>query len=152
MISMNEILKGRATLESLPEDIQANLNTLLERINKLRTAYGKPLTVNDGYRRAQDKPKNGASHSKHYIGCAIDLDDDDTAVLWTWTQENLELMQEIGLWMEDPRWTHGAVGTWMHYQIIPPGSGHRIFVPSEAPASAPALWDSQYDKKFDKIP
>ena len=78
MISMNEILKGRAKLEDLPEDIQANLKELLVRINKLRTAYGKPLKVNDGYRRPQDTPKNGASKSKHLLGQAIDLDDDDS--------------------------------------------------------------------------
>lgn len=149
---MDELLRGRAKLADLPEDIQANLNTLYERINKLRAAYGKPLKVNDGYRRPQDKPKNGATLSTHYRGCAVDIDDDDTAFLWTWVQSNLALMQEIGLWMEDPRWTHGPVGTWMHFQIVPPGSKKRIYVPSTAPADTPDLWDGKYDSKFDKIP
>jgi hypothetical protein len=147
---MEEILKSRAKLEDLPTDVQTNLNTLLERINKLRTAYGKPLKVNDGYRRAQDKPKNGATQSNHYVGAAIDLDDNDSADLWYWTFNNLQLMQEIGLWMEDPRWTHGSVGTWMHYQIFPPKSDHRIYIPSSNPAAAPTLWDGKYDSKYDK--
>lgn len=149
---MEEILCGRAKLADLPADIQVNLKLLHERINKLRTAYGKPLKVNDGYRRPQDKPKNGAAKSNHYQGLAIDLDDDNTAFLWKWVQSNLALMQEIGLWMEDPRWTHGSVGTWMHFQVVPPKSKRRIYVPSEAPAAAPELWDGKYDSKFDKIP
>lgn len=140
---------GRAKLTDLDAETQKNLNILLERINKLRTAYGKPLKVNDGYRRPQDTPKNGAAKSKHLLGQAIDLDDDDTAFLWKWVQNNLQLMKEIGLWIEDPRWTHGKVGTWMHFQIVPPKSGKRIFVPSTAPASLPKLWDGKYDKKFD---
>lgn len=150
MISMKEILMGRAKFEDLDSETQENLTILHERINKLRTAYGKPLTVNDGYRRPQDIPKNGAAKSKHLFGQAIDLDDDDTHYLWDWVKENLELMQEIGLWIEDPRWTHGKVGTWMHFQTVPPGSGKRIFIPSSAPASLPSLWDGKYDKELDK--
>lgn len=146
---MQEILKGRAKLEDLPEETQANLQILHERINKLRSAYGKPLKVNDGYRRPADTPKNGASKSKHLIGAAIDLDDDDKGTLWSWVLANLDLMKEIGLWMEDPRWTHGSVGTWMHFQIIPPGSKKRIFVPSSAPASAPKIWDGKYPPNCD---
>ena len=149
MITMNEILKGRAKLEELPKDVQANLQDLLIKINKLRTAYGKPLKVNDGYRRPQDRPKHGALKSNHLIGCAIDLDDDDTAFLWTWVKANLQLMKEIGLYIEDPRYTHGKVGTWMHFQTKPPASGKRIFVPSSEPPSLPSLWDGKYDKKFD---
>lgn len=149
MISMNEILMGRAKLEDLDAEIQKNLNELLIRINKLRTAYGKPLKVNDGYRRPEDTPKNGAAKSKHLLGQAIDLDDDDTAFLWKWVQSNLQLMKDIGLWMEDPRYTHGKIGTWMHFQIVAPASGKRIFIPSAAPASAPTLWDGHYESKFD---
>lgn len=149
MISMNEILMGRAKFDDLDFETQENLTILHERINQLRTAYGKPLKVNDGYRRPQDIPKNGAKKSKHLFGQAIDLDDDDTHYLWDWVKENLELMKEIGLWIEDPRWTHGKIGTWMHFQIVPPGSGKRIFVPSTAPASAPDLWDGKYDKGLD---
>lgn len=149
-ISMDELLLGRVKLDQLPADIQSNLKMLHERINKLRTAYGKPLKVNDGFRRPQDNPKNGAAKSKHFVGQACDLDDNDAADLWNWVLANLDLMQEIGLWMEDPRWTHGSVGTWMHFQIVPPGSGKRIFVPSTKPAIAPKLWDGKYDAKYDK--
>lgn len=150
MISMDEILKGRAKLEDLPQDVQNNLAVLLERINKVRAIYGKPMKVNDGLRRPTDQPKNAATHSNHLIGAAIDIDDDDSLFMWNWVKQNLKLMQEIGLWMEDPRWTHGSVGTWMHFQIFPPKSGKRIYVPSTAPASAPGMWDGKYDSTFDQ--
>lgn len=148
-ISIEEILMGRVKFDDLDAATKKNILLLHERINKLRTAYGKPMKVNDGYRRPQDTPSNGAAKSKHLMGLAIDLDDNDVADLWKWVQANLALMKSIGLWMEDPRWTHGSIGTWVHFQVVPPQSGKRIFVPSTAPASAPALWDGIYDSKFD---
>lgn len=149
MISMNELLMGRVKFEDLSAEHKANLLILLERINKVRAAYAKAMKVNDGYRRAQDNPKNGAAKSNHFIGAAVDIDDDDTLFMWNWVKDNLGLLKEIGLWMEDPRWTHGSAGTWMHFQIYPPKSGKRIYIPSEKPASAPDIWDGKYDKKFD---
>lgn len=149
MISFKEILMGRAELEDLAPDVQENIKTLHERINIIRKAYGKPMKVNDGYRRSQDTPKNGAKKSNHLLGAAIDIDDDDKGTLWNWVKDNLELLQEVGLWIEDPRWTHGKVGTWMHFQIVPPKSGKRIFVPSSVPASAPYIWNGIYDRKLD---
>jgi hypothetical protein len=149
MITMDEILMGRAKFDELSLEIQANLTELHRRINLLRDKIARPLKVNDGLRRLGiDKPKNGAAKSKHYLGQAIDLDDDDSAWLWNWCRDNLHFLAEIGLWMEDPRWTHGN-GTWMHFQIVPPGSGKRIFIPSTKPASAPNLWDGKYDKSLD---
>ncbi len=78
---MKEILKGRVEFDDVPEEHQKNLEVLLERINKLRAAYGKPLKVNDGYRRSQDTPANGSKTSMHLRGAAIDLDDDDAGTL-----------------------------------------------------------------------
>jgi hypothetical protein len=149
MISFEEILMGRAKLEDLAPDIQDNIKVLHERINVIRKAYGKPMKVNDGLRFQKDQPKNAAAKSKHLIGAAIDIDDDDEGTLWHWLKDNLELLQQVGLWLEDPRWTHGN-GTWMHFQIVPPASGKRIFIPSSAPASAPEIWDGKYDKALDK--
>lgn len=148
MISLQELLMGRAKFEELPADVQANLKTLLERINKLRAAYGKPMKVNDGYRRPVDTPKNGAAKSKHLSGLAVDLDDDDAGTLWKWIFQNRKLLKQIGLWLEHPNWTHGA-GSWIHIQIVPPASGKRFFVPSTKPAPAPNFWDGKYEKELD---
>jgi len=151
MITMNELLMGRQTFDQLTPEQQKNATELLSKINIIRAAYGKPMKVNDGIRRPQDTPKNGAAKSKHLLGQAIDIDDDDTLFMWKWCLANLDLIQKAGLYLEDPRWTHGSVGTWMHFQSVPPASGKRIFVPSTAPASAPNIWDGKYDPKYDKV-
>lgn len=150
-ISFDEILKGRAKLEDLPGDTQDNIKELHTKINIIREKYGKPLKVNDGFRNPSDTPKNGSKTSWHLQGAAIDIDDNDAGTFWNWVKDNLELIQAVGLWIEDPRWTHGKIGTWVHFQIYPPKSGKRIFIPSTAPASAPDIWDGVYDKKFDKF-
>lgn len=149
MITLNEILKGRAKFDELPREIQSNLELLLDRINKIRSAYGKPMKVNDGYRRPADTPKNGASKSKHLIGAAIDIDDDDKGTFWFWLMDNLQLCKDVGLWLEHGGYTHNKDGTWTHLQILPPLSGKRIFIPSATPNPNPSFWDGKYDKKFD---
>jgi hypothetical protein len=133
----------------LPAGHAANLARLSAAINQLQDAYGHALKLNDGWRRPQDQPKNAAAKSTHLIGAAADIDDDTDASLWLWLKPRLSLLKDFGLWMEDPRWTHGAVGTWCHFQCVPPGSGRRIFVPSTAPAAAPHLWDGVYDHGLD---
>lgn len=152
MISMKELLMGRAKLEDLDKETQLNLQLLLVKINIVRKAYGKPMKVNDGYRRPEDTPKNGASKSKHLVGAAVDIDDNDAGDFWNWCKDNLNIIWEAGLCMEDPRWTHGKIGTWVHFQTIRPTSGKFIFVPSSAPASAPEIWNGKYEEKYNKLP
>jgi len=152
MISMNEILMGRCKLEDLDSETQKNLNILLERINKLRTVYGKPLKVNDGYRRPQDTPPNGATKSKHLLGQAIDLDDDDVGSFWFWLMkpEQMKMLKDIGLWLEHGNYTHNKkYGTWVHLQIVSPLSKKRIFIPSSESDPNPKFWSGVYDKQYD---
>lgn len=152
MISINEILMGRATFESLPLDVQTNITELHKRINVIRAAYGKPMRVNDGYRRPQDTPKNGAAKSKHLTGQAIDIDDDDKGTLWFWLMQpqQMQLLQQVGLWLEHGCYTHCAAGSWVHAQIVPPLSGKRIFIPSSAPNPNTKFWSGKYNPKYDK--
>lgn len=150
LVTVKELLMGRAEVSDLSDELQANLKILHERINKLRVAYGKAMKVNDGYRRAQDKPKNGAAHSTHYRCLAVDIDDNDAGDLWFWVMENLQLLKDIGLWMEHGNYTHNKTyGTWCHFQVVPPGSGKRIYVPSTAPDPNPSFWNGKYDSKYD---
>jgi hypothetical protein len=154
-VTIKEMLMGRVAWEDVDADVQANLLDLRERINKVREKCkadtGKGFKVNDGLRRrGKDKPKNGAEKSNHYLGNAVDIDDDDTLWLWKWCEQNLKFIWECGLWMEDPRWTHGKGGTWMHFQRVAPGSGKFIFRPSMAEAPAPDIWDGKYDAKYDE--
>ena len=77
---------------------------------------------------------NSAKASKHMTGEACDIADPDRA-LAQWCVDHPELLATCELWCEDFRWTP----TWCHFQVVPPKSGKRIFIPSTAPPLAPAL-------------
>lgn len=133
-ISLKEIIKN-ADFNSLPEETRGNLMTLLERVNKVRDAYGKPMIVSSGLRMMEDhlhiyREKGITDQSKipmksrHLIGAAVDFAD-PKGELQSWINENVKLMEEVGLWMEDFSATKG----WVHMQILPPASGNRFFKP-----------------------
>jgi hypothetical protein len=140
MIKMSEILKNGEKFEDLDEEVQANLLILLEKANKIRAAYGKPLIVSSGYRDKHDHiriyiekaMKEGKPFditkvpmgSKHLTGSAIDLFDPNQE-LQKWVKENIKLFEDVGLWMED----FSATPNWVHVQIVPPKSGKRFFIP-----------------------
>jgi LAS superfamily LD-carboxypeptidase LdcB len=112
------------------KEIDANLSTLLERLNKVREAYGIPMTVTSGLRSdAQQQAlitagKSNAPKSHHLTGEAADILDQG-GKLKAWVEANISLLEEIGLWMED----FSATPNWVHFQIVPPHSGHRFFLP-----------------------
>lgn len=146
MISKDELLKGRD--KQFPNDysseVSNNLDLLLIPLNKIREAYGKPMTVSSGWRppTINASTPGAATHSKHMVGLACDIQDDGQ--LMRWVLANLELMKSLNIYLEDFRWTP----TWVHFQLGAPNSKNRIFVPSSAPAQAPAKWDGKYDSKF----
>lgn len=141
---------GRVEFAALPKEHQDNIMILLERINKIRSAYGKPMKVNDGI-RIRGLNDYGAKSSNHYLGAAIDIDDDDAGTLWKWLmlEENMQLLKDVGLWLEHGNYTHHKNGTWVHFQIFPPKSKKRIFIPSTQPDPNPSFWSGKYDKRFD---
>jgi len=131
---MQELLKD-AKLEDQTQDIQDNLVELLVRINKVRAAYGKPMTVTSGLRTMADHLRIYAAkgitdkskipmQSNHLYGRAVDISDPNKE-LQAWVLKNVKLMEEIGLWMED----FSATTNWVHFQINPPKSGNRFFQP-----------------------
>lgn len=131
---MKELLSNQATFESLDKEIQDNLNILLDKVNKVRTAYAKPMIVTSGLRTKQHHleiyarkgiyPPKVPMKSNHLFGRAVDLADGD-GKLKKWILENIKLIEEIGLYMED----FTATKTWVHFQINPPASGKRFFKP-----------------------
>jgi hypothetical protein len=149
VISKDELLMGRDKLfpQDYTQQISDNLDDLLEKIKKVRAAYGKPMKVASGWRppAVNAGTKNAAPNSNHMTGHAVDIADADGA-LWTWVLQNLQLMTDLGLYMEDKRWSP----TWVHFQNLPPKSKKRIYVPSAALAPAPNIWNGQYDSKWDK--
>jgi len=151
MISKDEMLMGRDKQfpDAYTQQISDNLDKFLAIFNQVRAAYGQPMRVNSGWRPAaiNEATSNAAKGSNHLWGLAVDIADPDGS-LWKWTLFNLDLMQKLGIYMEDKRWTP----TWVHYQIVPPGSKKRIYIPSAAPAQAPDIWDGQCDPKYNIAP
>lgn len=96
--------------------------------------------VASGWRPAgvNERTANAAKTSKHLTGQGVDLQDSAGRALARWCLRNLDALEDLGLWMEDPQWTGGR-DPWVHLQTVPPGSGKRVYVPSTAPALAAAL-------------
>ncbi len=133
---------------------QANLNFLLNRLNKARALYNIPMTITSGLRSQEDQDRinPSAPKSKHLLGQAADIRDSD-GHLRDWVLEHLDEMAQIGFWFEDFRWTglkNDERGhRWVHFQVVPPNSGARIFRPSLAEATDPNCWDGMYDHALD---
>lgn len=127
MITLKELNKRGYRTDGI---IDSNLLVLCERLNKVRAAWGQPMTVTSGLRDAAQQAnliKSGqstATRSKHLVGMAADISDPDGA-LAAWLFKNVKVLEEAGLWCEDPASTHG----WVHFQISPPNSGNRFFKP-----------------------
>lgn len=64
-------------IDNTPNAIQkTNLENLIKNIlDPLREAYGKPISVNSGFRcEALNRAVGGAKNSEHLSGCAADID------------------------------------------------------------------------------
>lgn len=123
MISRAEILMGRDVEFPLDQALEANLEKLLTAVNLLRKAYGKPMFVSSGYRPGRfNKAAGGASRSAHITCEAVDFKDADGS-LAKWCLANLTVLEDAGLYLENPTKTVG----WLHVQIRPTKS--RVFNP-----------------------
>lgn len=59
----------------LPKELLPNVQALVDNVlDPLREAYGKPVTINSGYRSpALNKAVKGSATSDHMKGCAADI-------------------------------------------------------------------------------
>lgn len=109
---------------------KSNLQVLCERLNIVRSKWGKPMAVTSGLRSESEQEnlikagKSKATKSKHLLGLAADIADPDGA-LSKWLHENSKVLEEAQLWCENTDYTHG----WVHFQASPPKSGNRWFIP-----------------------
>lgn len=126
LITIDDLLMGRTTLDQLPDDQVVNANTIVPRANELLSHFGQYRACNSGYRSLEDQMRINphAPKSKHMVCAAIDLEDKD-GKLKAFAVNNQALLATIGLWMEAP----ASTPTWLHVQCLPPGSGHRTFIP-----------------------
>ena len=136
MISYKELLGSHAVSE-LSIAHQHNLEELLKRINIIRAAWGKPMTVTSGYRSMQDHiriystlaSKRGVQFdaskvpmsSAHLKSSAVDISDPDGS-LYDWCRANEPLLESTELWCEEK-----DDQARVHFQIYPPRSGSRFF-------------------------
>lgn len=154
MITVADYFMGRDKLHPVLPKLRQNAIVIVERVNLLLAragADGVPLTrmdqitgtlVASGYRppEVNDRTANAASGSPHLTCEGVDVQDSETQDLARWSLRNLPYLAQIGLWMEDPRWTFSFQGDhWAHYQSRPPRSGKRVFIPSTKPPRGPAL-------------
>ena len=138
MITLHAYWLGRDVThaEELTEEINRNAQVTVSKANELLARAGRNdiNTVNSGWRPqgVNDTTRNSAAVSSHLTAQAVDLPDTDRT-LAEWCVDNLDVLKEIGLWMEDPRWTP----TWVHLQTKPPKSGKIVYIPSSKPAPDP---------------
>lgn len=74
--SIDEMCKTSTGIPNIPnEAVRRNLTALVEHVlDPLRTAYGKPIAVNSGYRsKAVNAAVGGAASSQHVTGEAADI-------------------------------------------------------------------------------
>jgi hypothetical protein len=143
VITLGEYYMGResAYSEDFTLEIARNAANLLAAVNTLlKCAEDDGVTamgVASGWRprRVNDLTSHAAARSAHLTGQAVDLRDHADRQLARWCLRNLDMLEKLALWMEDPRFTP----TWTHLQSIAPGSGKRVFIPSNGPALALAL-------------
>jgi uncharacterized protein YcbK (DUF882 family) len=130
MISENEITKGK----QIPDELKENLRILLERVNKIRSLWGKPMTVTSGFRSHDDHiriyrqkgiPDDKIPWGSQHLKCAAVDIYDPKQELQTWCLNNVDKLADIGLWCED----FSATPNWCHFQILSPKSGLRFFMP-----------------------
>ena len=128
MISLSEYFMGRDRQYGgeLTDELRANAQITVDRVNQLLMTFGEYRTVNSGWRPAAVNAAvpGAASRSKHTTCQACDLNDDDGS-LDQWCLENPEILEGIGLWQESPE----STPRWTHLQTVQPKSGNRVFKP-----------------------
>lgn len=147
-ISMLECLKGRDKL--FPNDynktIEANLYKTIQAIDEFLKDYTGSIVVTSGWRdKLSNRYAGGSPSSNHLLGNAIDIQDKD-GELRKYVLANLDKAQELGLFFEHMAWTP----IWIHFQIVPPKSGKRIYIPNTLPPKDPRI-KVTYDSKYDQL-
>jgi hypothetical protein len=138
----------------LTPEIRANGEELVRRISLL-LGFAEADGVTPGYdqvtgthiaggwrpRGVNARTANAGKNSTHITGQGVDVQDTPSRDLARWCLANLDALETCGLYMERPQWTAGANNDdpWCHFQSVPPKSGKRVYIPSNAPAQAAAL-------------
>lgn len=113
MITLKDYLMGRDKEYPLDMLQAQNAADLLSRVNWLFGSLEIHAKVSSGYRpSAINKKIGGAKMSTHTVCAGIDLHDPD-GMLAAKMLDHLDLLEECGLWLENPRFTE----KWVHLDI-----------------------------------
>lgn len=125
-MTLKEYFMGRDANYPPADEVRENAEITVEKANRLLEIAEMERGVRSGYRPTEvNLNVPNASHNSKHITCeAVDIADND-GKLKSWCLQNLEVLEDLGLWMESPEFTP----TWVHIQIVPPHSGHRVFIP-----------------------
>jgi len=125
MITRETLLMGRDAIAPLTAEMEGNLISLIEALQKIETEFGREFIISSGYRPKKiNQAVGGAKFSRHQTCQAADVIDSD-GTLAAFVQQKNSALERAGLWVEHPAYTPG----WVHFQICPPKSGRRIFIP-----------------------
>lgn len=149
-LTLEQFLMGRDKQHPIDDEMRTSALHLLSKVNELLSRFYKNeksiRVITSGYRPAAINSNVGGAKKSHHQACrAMDISDADRK-LAKFCLDNLDLLDSLDLWIEDPRWTKN----WVHFQLVSPASGKRVYVPSTAPATDPSFWDGKYDTKYDK--
>ena len=135
----DEILMGREVLSPITQEMSDNLDRLIDALNPIRHAWGKPLRLSSGYRPSSiNSSVGGAKASAHMMCQAVDIKDKDGKFA-EWAMNNLDILEANGVYLEDVRYTYiindkgERVDGWVHLDIRGPKSGNRVFIPYAGP-------------------
>jgi hypothetical protein len=138
VISLEAYYKGRDRefAHELTDEIASNAQRTVDLANELLERAGRSdiHTANSGWRPGSVNAavSGAAARSRHITAEAVDIPDPD-GLLADWCMDNLDVLKEIGVWIEHPSWTKG----WLHVQIVPPGNPPRpqvrVFIPNSNP-------------------
>lgn len=126
LITLDEYYMGRDKLfpEELSDAHRMNAQRTIDAANAILAKFGAKRHVVSGWRPAaiNAATRGAAPNSKHTLCQAIDLEDNNKELM-NYLLNNQDVMEQIGIWCERSQDTR----TWVHMQIVPPGSGKRFF-------------------------
>lgn len=130
MITRDDYFMGRELSypTDMTPDIERNAFRMIALANALLARFGEGRKVNSGWRppAVNANTANASKTSLHMTARAVDLEDKDGRLdAWCMSDLGQAQLKDIGLWLEHPDFTPN----WCHLQMIPPGSGNRVFRP-----------------------
>jgi len=142
MITVQDYLRqhGAGHEDELTDDMRLEAQVVVNAANAILDGFGEPRALRSGWRpkSVNDRTPNAARSSKHIVCKAVDIADDDGRlkqfVFQTDEDGGYPVLERYKVWAE----YGSATPTWLHIQIVPPGSGRRVFFPNSAWAARAA--------------